>query len=1085
MTAFNFKNFARTALLCATVAAFSGCQIFPRSWRETFSHGSMEAVALQCEYLPNPLGIDETSPRLSWRLETSERAQSQTAYRILVASDENKLDDKTADLWDSGKVSSDDTSSIVYGGKQLTTGQRCFWKVQVWDKHGEESGWCKPALWTMGLLNQTDWRGTWIGYDKTRQVELPDAPFEGAKWIWFGADKGPDFPKAQRYFMSTLHIPAGVTVQNAEMFVAGDDKYWLNFNGYEMAHPEAGDDVHRARYINLTSQIKTGDNTIRADVENPANGPAGFLAKIIVKTTDGQTITLVTDESWRSSKDGGANWHNRAIGATEWPAAQVVANYGAGPWGKLKYSTLLLPPPPYLRTSFNVSKSVTHATLYATALGTVDLHINGQRISDDRFTPGWTDYAKRVHYRTYDVTKSITSGKNVFGAILADGWYSGYIGWGQIRNHYGKKPRFKGQLQIEYNDGTGVIIATGPDWKAGTGPIRETDFLMGEMYDARLVQKWDTADFNDSGWDKVDTGSEMNPVIEAHTGPPVRVFTQVKPQVMTQPKPGSYVMNMVQNFAGVVRLKISGEPGQKITLRFAERLNTDGTVYTTNLRGARATDTYICRGGGEETWEPRFTFHGFQYVEITGLKKAPNKDTITGLALSSDTPVTGEFSCSDGMLNRLHQNIYWTQRANFIDIPTDCPQRDERLGWMGDAQVYIRAATLNADVHAFFTKWLVDVDDGQRKDGQFPMVAPVKIAGDDGGPAWADAGVICPWTIYDVYGDKRILAKHYSAMTRFIDFCKNRSTADLLPPKQFHCFGDWLNIKDNTTNTVIYTAYFAYSTKLVARAAEVLGKTDDAAKYNQLFNRIKAAFNKAYITADGRIGNDTQTSYVLALAFDLVDGEKETQAANRLVENIEKRGWHLSTGFIGTKSLMLALAKIGRNDVASRLIHRDDFPSWGFSIKQGATSIWERWDGWTPEKGFQDAGMNSFAHYSFGAVYQWMVENLGGIRSDGPAYKHITIAPYHDGHLTFADTTYESIHGRIESHWKFDDGKFTMKVTVPPNTTATIYVPAKQQDSVTADGKAAGKSNDIKFVRMEKEAAVFEVGSGSYNFESR
>jgi alpha-L-rhamnosidase len=352
------------------------------------------------------------------------------------------------------------------------------------------------------------------------------------------------------------------------------------------------------------------------------------------------------------------------------------------------------------------------------------------------------------------------------------------------------------------------------------------------------------------------------------------------------------------------------------------------------------------------------------------------------------------------MINQLHSNIYWTQRMNFIDIPTDCPQRDERLGWTGDAQVYIRTAAMNTDVHAFFTKWLQDLADAQRNDGQFPMVAPLKVAESDGGPAWADAGVICPWTAYQVYGDKQLLERQYPSMVKFIEFCKNRSTPELLPPAQFHCFGDWLNIDDNTPNDVIYTAYFALSTKMTAQAAQVLGKTEDARKYNELYQGIKAAFNKAYVAADGKIKGDTQTAYVLAIAVDLVDGPMYKTAANRLVGLIEKRNWHLSTGFIGTKDLMLVLAKIGRNDVACRLLHNDTFPSWGFSIKHGATSIWERWNGWTPEQGFGDPGMNSFAHYSFGAVYQWMVENLGGIQADDVAYKKIIIKPCLDEKLT-------------------------------------------------------------------------------------
>jgi len=574
----------------------------------------------------------------------------------------------------------------------------------------------------------------------------------------------------------------------------------------------------------------------------------------------------------------------------------------------------------------------------------------------------------------------------------------------------------------------------------------------------------------------------VHPLVQAHPAPPVRAIEDFKARTITEPKPGVFVLDLGQNFAGVPRLKVSGKPGQKITLRFAERLNPDGTIYTANLRSARSTDTYICRGKGTEVWQPRFTFHGFQYIEVTGLTGKPSRDTVVGVALSTDTPVVGTFTCSDPMLNQLVNNIYWTQRANFIDIPTDCPQRDERMGWTGDAQVYIRTATLNTDVEAFFTKWLVDLEDGQRADGQFPCVAPCVVAGDDGGPAWADAGVICPWTTYEVYGDRRALERHYDAMKRFIEFCRQRSTPDLLPPANFHCFGDWLSIRADTPKEVIYTAYFAYSTKLTARAAEALGNTEDANKYNALFERIRAAFNQAYVSADGRINGNTQSGYVLALAFDLVQGDQAKLAAKYLVEDIEKCNWHLSTGFIGTKSLMLVLSEIGRPDVAYRLLHNETFPSWGFSIKHGATSIWERWDGWTPEKGFQDPGMNSFAHYSFGAVYQWMVENIGGIGSAALSYKEILMAPQPDPQLKSAAVAYRSIRGLIATDWQKKDGQLLFNVTIPANTTAQVALPAKSVEDVTESGRPITQAPGVQFLRQEGPNAVLSIGSGRYAF---
>lgn len=908
-----FGTFATLGVSTLTLAF---CPRLPAAGAES----TISPASPRCEDLSDPQGVDRKSPRLSWRIDSDRRDQRQTAYRILVASTEAILAEDRGDLWDSGKVASDETLGIAYQGSQLQPNQPCFWKVRVWDQDGHASIWSMPATWSMGLLGADDWKARWIGYDKLRQ-------------------------------------------------------------------------------------------------------PGGEL---------------------------------------------------------------FLPPPPFLRTEFRVDKPVRRAVVYVTALGLCDVHLNGRRVSNDYFNPGWTDYTKRVYYRAYDVTDQIRSGNNALGGILADGWYSGYVGWKKIRDHYGKKPRARIQLNLHYRDGSTEVVATGPDWKASAGPIREADFLMGESFDAnRMLTGWDQPQWDDSGWDAVDVGAEMDPVIQWHPGPPVRAFDELQPVEVTEPKPGHYVFNLGQNFAGVARLKVKGKPGQKITLRFAERLNPDGTIYTTNLRDARTIDTYICRGQGEETWQPRFTFHGFQYVEVTGLQRRPPASMITGVALSSDTPVVGHFECSDAMLNRLHRNIYWTQRANFIDIPTDCPQRDERLGWTGDAQVYVKTATLNTDVQAFFTKWLVDLADGQRADGQFPMVAPVKVAGDDGGPAWADAGVICPWTIYDVYGDRRLLERQYPSMVRFIDFCVGRSTPDLLPPEKFHCFGDWLSIKADTPKDVIYTAYFAYSTNLLARSAQALGRAEDAAKYRALCRRIKAAFNRAYVAQDGRIKGNTQCVYVLALAFDLLDEQKQKLAAEHLVEDIRHRDWHLSTGFVGTKNLMPVLSKIGRQDVAYRLLHNDTFPSWGFSIRHGATSIWERWDGWTPEKGFQDPGMNSFAHYSFGAVYQWMVENIGGIRNDLPSFKRMTIAPKLDPNLSWADVRYESVRGLIRCSWKRDGKMLELEVTVPANTTATVVVPAKAGAKLSEDGQAIEQATGVQLVRRQPNQVVLAVSSGTYRLMVR
>lgn len=1071
--------FVTSALLCSSFAASLPANPKP------YTGKGLAPAYLRCEHLSNPLGLEERAPRLSWIVESGERGQRQTAYRLLVASSEKCLRLDQGDLWDTGKVASDETIGTSYQGRALVSHQRCFWKVKVWDKDSRESAWSKPAMFGMGLLQPGDWQAEWIGCDATRQKTLPEAPLDDAKWIWHAADTPGSVPQGKRLFFYTFTLPADAKVKQAELCASADDGMQFAVNTHVRITTPAKDDTWReSRKASVAAELKPGRNDLRVLVENAKPGAAGLIAKLVITLEDGRTIRHTTSEAWKSTAEPGDEWRKNRPDNSSWQAARVLGNYGAEPWGKLQANETFLPPAVFLRQDFRTDKPVTRATLYASALGLVEMHLNGQRVSDDFFTPGWTDYKKRVYYRAYDVTRLVHRGGNALGAVLADGWYSGYIGYRGDREHYGKQPRVRAQLHLEYADGTAADVGTGPGWQAATGPILEADFLKGETYDARLVLAgWDKPGCRAGKWQPVNVGcDEVHPVVQTHPGPPVRAIQEFRARTITEPKPGVYVLDLGQNFAGVPRLKVSGKPGQKITLRFAERLNPDGTIYTVNLRSARATDTYICKGQGTEIWQPRLTFHGFQYIEITGLSGKPGKDTVVGVALSSDTPVVGTFTCSDPMVNQLRSNLYWTQRANFIDVPTDCPQRDERMGWTGDAQVYIRTATLNTDVEAFFTKWLVDLDDAQRADGQFPCVAPLVVAGDDGGPAWADAGVVCPYTIYDVYGDRRILERHYDAMKRFIEFCRQRSTSDLLPPEKYHCYGDWLSIKANTPKEVIYTAYFAHCAQLTARAARVLGQTQDAGQYDKLFKDIRAAFNRAYVSADGRIKGDTQAGYALALAFDLVQGKQAKLAAKYLVEDIEKRDGHLSTGFIGTKYLMLVLSKIGRPDVAYGLLHNDTFPSWGFSIKQGATSIWERWDGWTPEQGFQDAGMNSFAHYSFGAVYQWMVGNIGGIRSAGPTFKQIIIAPQPDPQMASAAVGYRSIRGLIATDWKQQDGRLICNVRIPANTTAQVILPACCAAAVTERGRPLDKVAGVQFLRQDGANVILSVGSGGYTF---
>jgi alpha-L-rhamnosidase len=767
---------------------------------------------------------------------------------------------------------------------------------------------------------------------------------------------------------------------------------------------------------------------------------------------------------------------------------RVDYEYGGQPFKKEvpENQTLELPGPapvPYLRKTFELKSPIQRARLYVTALGLYEVHLNGRRVGDHLLAPDWTDYRKRVRYQVYDVTSLLKGGNNALGALLANGWFSGHIGNGGYQ-YFGKTPAFLAQLEITGVDGHVETIVSDPSWKWHDSPVLASDFMLGEDYDARQeVKGWDEPGLGENQWQPVGAREESGRALESQVMEPVREICELKPKTVTEPRPGHWVYDLGQNMVGFVRLKVAAEAGTKVTLRHAEMLSPDGTLYTKNLRGAPSVDEYICRGGGTEVWQPRFTFHGFRYVEITGLTGKPRGSAVTGIVIGSDNPRTGTFSCSDPRINQLQSNIQWGQRGNYISVPTDCPQRDERLGWMGDAEVFVRTATYNSDVASFFTKWLVDVDDGQTPSGSFSDVSP-NTMGVNGVPAWGDAGVICPWTIYEVYGDKRILERHLPAMTRWVDYLQRHSDNLIRDRDRGNDYGDWLSIGADTPKDLIGTAFFAYSTHLVAKSYRALGRTEDADKYDRLFSDIKAAFDQRYLSADGRIHGNTQCDYAMALKFGLLPEDFRPKAARYLQADIQAKGGHLSTGFVGVSYLLPVLTEAGAEDTAYQLLLQDTFPSWLFSVKHGATTIWERWDGWTPEKGFQDPGMNSFNHYSLGSCGEYLFGGVGGIRPASPGFKQILIQPViHDG-LTWAKTSFDSIHGTIATAWKLKGNHLELTVVVPANTTATVRIPATDAAGVTESGQPASQAAGVKLLQQENGWADFAVGSGTYKFAS-
>ncbi len=705
-----------------------------------------------------------------------------------------------------------------------------------------------------------------------------------------------------------------------------------------------------------------------------------------------------------------------------------------------------------MRKAFTLPGPVRKATLHWTALGVADLHLNGQKIGQDFLMPGWSDYRKRVQVLSTIVTKLLHPGHNQFGAILGDGWYCGYLLWKKDRNFYGKHPQLLARLEIELTSGRRISIVTDRTWELRYGPILSADLYDGESYDARKeIPRWCEPTSPSRGWRRVNILPKYRGILQPKVNEPVRVTQTLPTRKITRPTPGVYVFDFGQNLSGLCRLQIRGRRGQTITLKFAEMLKADGNVYRENLRSAQATDTYICRGGGTEEWTPCLTFHGFRYVEVTGLTRPPSKSLLTALVLHTDMNPTGHFRCSKPILNRLNQNIRWGQRGNFLDLPTDCPQRDERLGWTGDAQVFIGTSAFHYDVKNFFRKWTTDLRDGQRRDGAYPDVAPDVLGrlgpAQFGNAGWADAGVICPWKIYWHYGDRQILEENYPAMVRWIEY-QRQTSKNLIRPRT--AYGDWLAIDAVTPQNapvpcdLVGTAYFAHSTDLMARIAGVLGRTKDRARFRKLHAQIVERFQKAYVTSDGRIVGHCQTAYLLALGFDLLPTKLRPTAFEHLVDLISTRNDHLTTGFLGTPLLCPVLTRFGRTDLAYRLLLQEDYPSWLYPIKNGATTMWERWNSYTKELGFGDVSMNSFNHYAYGAVGEWMYSVIGGIRPIAPGFKKILFAPEPGGGLTEASTSLQTPHGLASCQWRLRGRRLSVDLQVPVGVHAALHLPGRK-----------------------------------------
>ena len=877
---------------------------------------------LRCEYLVSPLGLGTAKPRLSWVVRSEERAQRQTAYQVLVASSSEKLAAGEGDLWDSGKISSDASAQIVYGGRPLRSSQRCHWKVRVWDRDGKGSEYSEPAFWEMGLLDRGDWHGRWIA-----------------------------------------------------------------------------------------------------------------------RTTD------------------------------------------------TAYA-----PAPHFRREFPVEGKIRRARAYICGLGYYELRLNGEKIGDQVLDPGYTRYDKRVLYVTHDVTAQVREGKNAIGVILGTGWYNVHTRavWYFDRAPWRASPRFILELLLEYEDGRAVRLSSDGTWKTATGPIVFDSIYGGETYDARLEKAgWDRPGHDEAGWEAAKVVDAPLGALVAQEMPPIKVTRTLVPAKVTEPKPGVFLYDMGQNFAGFARLTVSGLAGTKIVMKYGERLHADGTLDQSNIAQHQVktdppqqfqTDTYFLKGSGEETWEARFVYHGFQYVEVTGAPGKMTLENIRGRVAHSAIPVAGSFECSNKLLNRIWENTRWSYLSNLEGIPTDCPHR-EKNGWTGDAHLAAHQGLYNYDPAAVYAKWINDLDDEQRKadeevggkkrwKGELPGIVPTSGWGYDwgNGPAWDSALLLIPWYMYEHYGDTRILETHYEAMRLYVDYLTRRAEKGIVSIG----LGDWCPFETETPVPVTSTGYYFVDAMIVSVAARLLGRTDDAVKYAELARGIRQAFNDKFLDrGKGIYSSGSQTALGCALCQGLAPDDVRASVLQNLVANVERRQGHLDFGILGSKYVLHALTEGGRADVAYRIASQTTHPSWGHWIEQGATTLWESWN-----------GGDSRCHIMFGDISAWFYKALAGINSDraAPGFKHIVIQPHVVGDLTYAKARYDSIRGPISSSWRKGADGLHLDVEIPANASATVHVPAPEGARIEEGGKPAAEAEGVSFKGREGGWAVFEVGSGSYTF---
>ncbi|TPG52120.1 alpha-L-rhamnosidase [Sphingomonas glacialis] len=1072
----------------------------------------LSVVDLRTEYTVELLGTEVALPRLSWRLESGERGVEQASYRVRAAASAEALDGTltppftlrlskgtrpletgaldesrastgsarpdAALLFDSGVIASSAQLDIAYAGPPLVAMQRVWWSVEVTDTNGRIAR-SAPTWFETGLADD-DWRADWIVAEDTLAAADRAA---GLAWVWS------ETPLDDRPHAFRLDFDAADDVVSADILIAGKDHLrgvWVNGVASDLPRPFGWDTMlpFWGTLEAYAGTVQPGRNSICALIEAdtvgffPVDGGA-FAALIRLHHADGRIERVVSGPAWRFAPNPPVGWTEASFDASDW---QIAVASGADVHNDPR------PPEPatLLRTGFTPAQPVVAARLYATALGAYDARINRRAVSTAILAPEMTVAQDHILYQVHDVTDLIVPGENALGAIIADGWYASAFGWRIERYGFGPAPRrFRAQLRLDYADGTSAWVTTGEDWRVAASEIVQSEIYDGESVDLRLAMPgWDLPGFDASGWASAQRGATPTTQVVAQTSPALERTREMCAVAVTEPVAGRYVFDFGQNFSGWVRIAAEGPAGTTITAKFAELLNSDGTTDLSNLRLAKATDSVVLAGGGVETFEPRFTYHGFRYVEIEGFPGIPTREEVVGVVVHSACRETGTIDFLDApLLQTIWQNALWSQRSNFFSVPTDCPQRDERMGWMGDIQVFLDAAAFNMEVDPFIRRFLLEARAAQRPDGAYPIVVPQPLSFPDVVTAgWSEAGIILPWQLWQRYGDTAVIDENWAAMEAWMAYVVRGNPDHVWRNDRGLDLGDWLSVDaikpdDETTPRVLCaTAYWAWCAELMAAMARATGRVADAARYDALHMAIRGAFVAEFVRDDGVAGNGSQTSQVLALHMRLVPAPQRAAAAQVLAADIRARGMKLSTGFLGTPYLLDVLADAGLWDEVSGLLLQTAYPSWGYMPETGATTMWERWNG-----DVGDLSMNSYNHYAFGAVVGFFYRRLAGIAPAAPGFGRIAVRPVWLPAVGRVSARYDSVVGTIATATEGDASGLTgLSLSTPPNTIAEVELPAGR--TWRENGVVLDAHPDIRNIRHHGDLVRFEVGSGDYRF---